>query len=77
MTDSRMILPVCGKCGVGRAGEGKGAPIVMTTITMGNLLVAVFACGNPECGAIHSCQVLQAIVPQQQPSERPLIHGLN
>lgn len=65
------IVPVCGHCRAGRkAPWPDGAPLVMTKLTMGNLLIGVFACGNPDCGAIHSCQVLQATVSQQQ---RPLI----
>lgn len=66
------IIPTCGKCGAGRAAPWQdGAPIVMTNLQMGPMLLGVFACGNPDCGCIYSIQILQMAVPR--PPEKALI----
>lgn len=66
-SEQKPIIPTCGKCGAGRkAPWPDGAPLVMTNLQMGPMMLGVFACGNPACGAIHSVQVLQMAVPQQQ-----------
>lgn len=67
------VVPTCPKCGAGRrAPWASGAPLIMTNLTMGPMLVGVFHCGNPACGAIFSVQVLQMAVPAQR--SEPLIH---
>ena len=68
------VIPTCGNCGAGRVAPwDQGAPIVMTNTAMGPMLLGVFHCGNPECGAIHSIQVLE-IASRAPDQQKPLIH---
>lgn len=50
----------CGKCGAGRSEPwANGAPLIMQHMNMGPMLVGVFYCGNPACGAVFSVQLLE------------------
>lgn len=62
-------LPTCPHC---RMGKEKGAPLFTLDMRIGPAITVVFYCANPECGAIHSIQVLE--IHRASTETKPLIH---
>jgi hypothetical protein len=46
----------------------------MTNLVMGPMLCVVFFCGNPDCGAIFSVNVLEMALPGHPQAPKPLLH---
>lgn len=68
------LIPKCPHCGAGKRPGEQGAPMSMTNLVMGPMLCVVFFCGNPDCGAIFSVNVLEMALPGHPQAPKPLLH---